>query len=682
LKTAIILFFSCLIFSQAIAQSDKCPAEKHLEQAKANEATDKELALSSYLQSLRDLDCTTPAKREEIFKGIMDICITMSKQDNFDSAITGLMALVRVIRNISDHESSAQKAEQILDQMAMDLVLADKPKLAIEALTLLLEDKSSPPMRFAFLARAYLATLQFDQAAQVINRATLLYPDSPELLFTRASLAGIFSRQAVGKAQYSLAKNLLLDAERDLMAAIQREPDVPGIHRALGKIRSALWIYYRSSGYFQEAFLKLFAAEESYSNAANLDPQNPEPAFALGNLLQTAHDWIWAEHWYQIALERYTRRAQKKDISKIEKMLLSKNIENSLHNMAACLHNRALDAANTAHFELAQSIIRHTGRKIPKFAKQSEALQGWLYQQQQSFEARITFLRREKRSGDSQVFLGDLLFSARRYAEAEAAYQRALDLTLDEFTKKELEDRIYGTYLLEYKSERFSTTVGNVKVQLETPVGYDSSLVLDLLQKVHALTMSTFKHKLNGPLEIVIFPNHRAFLEHAGTRISFMLRGFYKFGRIATFQAPHRQRHKWLEILVHETAHRYVDELTYAKCPRWLSEGIALWSSQKWTSKRRQKFGKMVSNNGLIFWKDIEELFVRYWNNPQMLDNLYLQSHHMVAWLVNHHGQDKLLRLLHLLRAKDDIGLAVKHAFGTTIDQLESQWRANPQIVY
>ena len=202
----------------------------------------------------------------------------------------------------------------------------------------------------------------------------------------------------------------------------------------------------------------------------------------------------------------------------------------------------------------------------------------------------------------------------------------------------------------------------------------DRLMLQSLLQKAHALTMSFFPHRLNGPLGLKVFANRRAYLEAAGPRINQDQGRHYVFGRIVTFQEPGRTRGKWLDILVHEITHRYVDEMTYHQAPRWLYEGIARWVSGRWSKSDRVRLQKLAERGKLFKWAEMEELFVRNWNQPGVIDRLYLQSHHMVHWLVSLHDFNRIVVMLAFLRDGRPLEQAMTAAFGQTPEEMQRRW--------
>jgi tetratricopeptide (TPR) repeat protein len=529
-------------------------------------------------------------------------------------------------------------------------------------------------MRWALLARAYLETGELERAGRTLKKALSLHPAAPELLFVKATLAGTMARREVARSGYQRAEFLLQDAVQDLQAALLREPKAGGIHRALGTIRASLWVYYRATGQHKKALETLDAAEVAFTDAAHLEPGNPEPAFELGNLLFTAQDWVWAEVWLREAHLRYRRISKQGRDPEVTRVAARRGMQACEERIAAALFNRAIDSVNTARFDLARELLQAAVRKMPASAAQSNELAGWVLARRSLFQRRVDRLGAADDSGDAQVALGDLWMRARRYELARMAYQRALKGQMKSVRPEQIKDRIHGTMELEDQTTTENTQVGSLEVSLETPAGFETTFLRNLLQKAHAMTMSVFPHRLNGPLGIKVFVNRRAFLEQAAPRVGVSQSGFYAYGRVVTFHEPHRSQGKWLDILVHEITHRYVDEMTYSRAPRWLSEGLALWVNEKWPAKKRVQIERLASEGRLIPWSEMEKHYTRNWNNPEETQVLYLQSQHMVHWLIKRFTFNRLMVLLGALRTGQALDNAMVSAYGLPVEIMEIHW--------
>jgi tetratricopeptide (TPR) repeat protein len=631
-------------------------------------------ALRLFQEAAKRFDAASAGEKDAIRKGLFNEATVMIERHDLEAAISWLVALLPLTRCRGSCQASVIQVRMLLENAAMTMILTDRSELAIPALEALLQDSPGTPMRWALLARAYVGTGDLEAAGRTLRRGLSLHADSPELLFVKASLAGILARREVGRAGYQRAEFLMQDAVQDLLAALLREPRAGGIHRALGAVRASLWVYYRATGQYKKALQTLEAAEVAFTDAAHLDPQNPEPALELGNLLFTAQDWVWSEVWLREARTRYEQAARQKKIPEVVRQAARQGVKRCEQAMASALFNRAVDAVNLARFDLARGLLQAASRKTPASAPQATELQGWVLARRQAFQRQVDHLGEVTDSGDAQVALGDLWMQARRYELARMAYQRALKGNLKDFGPDQIQDRIHGTLELNRKSVTSNSQIGSLEVNLEIPEDMDAAFLQSLLQKAYAMTMSLFPHILKGPLAIKVFDNRRAFLEQAAPRVGIHQSGFYAYGRVVTFHEPSRSQHQWLEILEHEITHRYVDEMTYSLAPRWLSEGLALWVSEKWPQKKRLQIERLASEGRLIPWGEMENHYTRSWNDPDEIRVLYLQSQHMVHWLITRFTFQRLMILLGALRTGQELDTAMVSAYGLPIEIMEVHW--------
>jgi len=632
-------------------------------------------ALELYREAAKGFKGASVGEQDAIRKGLLHESSLLFEKNKFEAAIGGLVTLLPLARC---HQGSCQsfiiQVRMLLENAAMTMILTDRSQAAIPALEALLQDSPGTPMRWALLARAYLEIGELERAGQTLRRALSLHPAAPELLFVKATLAGTMARREVARSGYQRAEFLMQDAVRDLQAALLRKPKAGGIHRALGTLKASLWVYYRATGQYKKAAQTLDAAEVAFTDSAHLDPNNPEPAFELGNLLFTAQDWVWAEVWLREAQARYRRISKRRKEPEVNRAAARRGMQRCEERIAAALFNRAIDSVNTARFDLARELLQAAAKKMPAAAAQVNELAGWVLARRSLFQRKVDRLGADSDSGDAQAALGDLWMRARRYQLARMAYQRALKGEMKSVRPEQIQDRIHGTMEMEDEPATLKTQVGSLEVGLETPAGVESAFLQSLLQKAHAMTMSVFPHRLNGPLGIKVFANRRAFLEQAAPRVGVSQSGFYAYGRVVTFHEPHRSQGKWLEILVHEITHRYVDEMTYSRAPRWLSEGLALWVSEKWPVEKRVQFERLASEGRLIPWSEMEKHFTRNWNNPEETRVLYLQSQHMVHWLIKRFTFTRLMVLLDTLRTGQAVDDAMVSAYGLPVEIMEIHW--------
>jgi tetratricopeptide (TPR) repeat protein len=641
--------------------------------ARALEAGDATQALELYLALLPGLDAAPAPARRETLEGALSACQALASARRLAPARTGLLALMLATRGEPLGPDFSRQVRQALERVAFDLVMTGQPAPAVEALQALLADGPATAMRWALLARAHVEAGELDRAAETLERGLRQHPDAPELLFVRAALTGTLAEMAVARANYASAESMLQTAVDDLEQAAAREPGAAGLQRALGKLRAGLWVYAQATGQHARALDLLQAAEDAYAEAGRLDPENPEAVLELAELLASARDPVWAEVTFTEARRRYQALADRTDMPPVLREASRAQAERCLAQWLRCRTRRLFALTSAARWEEARELLERTAQKLRGSGLSAEPLRALIAAQARRFEARRAALTAERGSADAQAELGELWLQRGAWDQAEAAFRAALALPPGRLGRAELEDRLYGVRALPERSRSESFRVGELEVRLTRPEDLDAGLLRDLLERAHALTAGLFEHHLRGPLELRVLMNRRAFQEQAGVGVGPHQSGAYALGRVITYHAPARSRAAWLDILVHELAHRYVDELSYTRAPRWLSEGLAQWAAAPLSAARAHRLATLGREGG-VAWGALEEAFAARAGDPEALADLYLQAHAMVSWLVARHGLDRVLVLLAVLRAGREPAAALALAFGRPAGELEDDF--------
>jgi len=643
--------------------------------ARALAAGDAAQALELYLSLLPGLAAAPAPAQREALEGALAASQSLASGRRLLPARQGLLALLHASRGAPLGPDFSGRVRRALEQLAFDLVMTGQSAQAVEALQALMADGPGPAMRWALLARAHVEAGELDRAAETLERGLQQHPDAPELLFVRAALTGTLAEMAVARANYGAAESMLENAARDLEQAAGREPRAAGIARALGKIRGGLWVYAQATGQHRKALALLGGAEEAYAEAAALDPADPGPSQELGELLETARDHAWAEVQYAEARRRHLALAGQAGAPPALREASRAAARTCLERWQRCRTRRVLDLASAARWREARALLARTAREGRGADLAVGPLRALLRAQERRFELRRAALGAQAHSADAQVELGDLWLRRGAWAEAEAAYLRALALPPGRFDRAALEDRLHGVRALPERSLQAVFKVGELEVRLEHPAALEAALLRDLLERAHALTAAVFEHRLRGPLEVLVLPNRRAFRERAGLGVGPFQTGAYALGRVLSFHAPGRGRAAWLDVLVHELSHRYVDELSYSRAPRWLAEGLAQWVGGDLSPSQAERLAALGSD-GRLAWAELDEAFLSRAGDPAELAEVYLQAHGAVRWLIARHGLDRIMVLLGLLRAGREPRAALGLAYGRPAAALEDDfWR-------
>jgi tetratricopeptide (TPR) repeat protein len=597
LRARHLLPFLALGLGAAHGQENRAAMDPLLGAAeRALEAGDAFSALPMFLGRLESLSDAPPEARRRVLEGALAACQALASTRRLEPARQGLMALLGPAREFSAEPLLADRIQQALERVALDLVVAGQPGPAAEALGALMASGPGSALRWALLARAHAEQGALERAAETLERGLQIHPDAPELLFVRAALTGTLAARSVARANFQGAEAMLRRAEVDLAQAAEREPGAAGIHRALGKIRADLWIHTRATGRPGEAQALLDLAEQALGEAIRLELEDPELPLELAELLLTAGDPVFAEVHFAEAARRFTDLAARAATPPDLRRGATAGAARSQERRLQCRARRAFWLARRAEAE----------RALEAAGERAEA----------------------------PVERGNLSVLRRVHA----------------------------------------FRIGELAVRLELPADMDPDPLRGLLERAQALCAAVLEHRLQGPLDLLVFTNRRAFLEGAGGGLDAGEAGTYLLGRAYTFQAPGRGWAAWLDLMVRLLAHRYVGEMSYTRAPRWLSEGLARWISQGLPAARAAELAALVRREP-VPWDRLEESYQVRAGDPQEREALDLQAHGMVAFLVERHGLERLQVLLAGLRAGKPIADALGLAFDRSAQDLERDFR-------
>ncbi len=182
---------------------------------------------------------------------------------------------------------------------------------------------------------------------------------------------------------------------------------------------------------------------------------------------------------------------------------------------------------------------------------------------------------------------------------------------------------------------------------------------LELLQRAHAVLAAKYQVTLDRPVLVEVFPQQADFAIR-----TFGLpggEGFLGvcFGRVITANSPGAQGaspSNWQSVFWHEFCHAVTLHKTRNKMPRWLSEGVSVYEERladpAWGERMRPEYRRRILTGELTPIARMNSAFLEP-KSPNDLQFAYYQASLIIEFLVNHYGQQALLRLL------DDLGEGV-----------------------
>ncbi|MBC7262341.1 MAG: hypothetical protein H5T63_10030 [Chloroflexi bacterium] len=128
------------------------------------------------------------------------------------------------------------------------------------------------------------------------------------------------------------------------------------------------------------------------------------------------------------------------------------------------------------------------------------------------------------------------------------------------------------------------------------------------------------------------------------------------------------------QTIAHELAHVVVDLVTdnpYAEVPRWLDEGLAMYSEGELPAANRRVLEEAIRRDQLISVRSLSG----YVGDPAQVDLFYGEVYSLVEFLLRTYGKEKMAELLAAIREGLYQEEALQRVYGFGLDELDAQWR-------
>lgn len=203
--------------------------------------------------------------------------------------------------------------------------------------------------------------------------------------------------------------------------------------------------------------------------------------------------------------------------------------------------------------------------------------------------------------------------------------------------------------------------------------------VLELLARARQALCAKYEVELAGPVIVELFPRQQDFAIR-----TFGLPGGAGFlgvcfGSVITANSPASQAaspSSWEATLWHEMCHVVTLHKTQNKMPRWLSEGISVYEERqadpRWGQAITPAMRQMLLSDALTPVSQLSAAFLHA-PSPAHLQFAYLESSLVVEFLVERYGLDMLRRVLVDLGA----GMPINESLGRytgSIEALDAQF--------
>lgn len=128
------------------------------------------------------------------------------------------------------------------------------------------------------------------------------------------------------------------------------------------------------------------------------------------------------------------------------------------------------------------------------------------------------------------------------------------------------------------------------------------------------------------------------------------------------------------QTLAHELSHVVVGLATenpYAPVPRWLDEGLAMYTEGELPVDNAVALKRAVTRDALISVRSLSG----YTGDASQVDLYYGEVHSLVGFLLRTYGRDKMGELLQVFKQGTYQEDAVQQVYGLSLDELDARWR-------
>jgi tetratricopeptide (TPR) repeat protein len=232
--------------------------------------------------------------------------------------------------------------------------------------------------------------------------------------------------------------------------------------------------------------------------------------------------------------------------------------------------------------------------------------------------------------------------------------------------------------------ERFETIEDDlVTLRLhpdEAPVLREHAL--GLARKALETVAARYRHSIDGPILLEIFPKHDDFaVRNVGLPGMVGALGAC-FGRVVTLDSPRARppgTFNWQATLWHEMAHVVTLQMSHNRIPRWLTEGISVYEEQRarpeWGREMELAFADALDRGEVLRLADLNRGFM----SGDTIALAYFQASLLVEHLANTRGEATVEALVRAFAGGVTVDEAMKRTVGPTLAELEPEFMAAVQ---
>src|SRR5262249_50505840 len=181
------------------------------------------------------------------------------------------------------------------------------------------------------------------------------------------------------------------------------------------------------------------------------------------------------------------------------------------------------------------------------------------------------------------------------------------------------------------------------------------------LDKALATYERKYKHKIEGKVQIEVYPYHEDFAVRTMGLPGLGALGV-TFGQVVAMDAPDSDQRPpgswhWASTMWHELSHVYVLSMTNHRVPRWFTEGLAVYEETAdhpgWGDRLDHGAIEAIKQRKLLPIADLDRGFIHP-SYPGQVIISYFQGGQVLTFIVEKWGYDKVLDMIKAFGERKD----------------------------
>lgn len=190
-----------------------------------------------------------------------------------------------------------------------------------------------------------------------------------------------------------------------------------------------------------------------------------------------------------------------------------------------------------------------------------------------------------------------------------------------------------------------------------------------------------YKMKLNGPVQVEVYPDHEDFAVRTAGMPGLGALGV-TFGTVVAMDSPSGRTpgsFHWASTMRHELSHVFVLSATNHRVPRWFTEGLAVYEetadNPDWGDRLDPHAIEAIQKKKLLPVAKLDRGFIRP-EYPMQVIISYFQAGQICTFIAEKWGYNKLLDMIHSYAALKTTPEVIQQDLGVSTDEFDKQFLA------